>query len=56
MEAYATLLATDSYLPGVQLLVASLRQFTDKLLVILITPGVAKITRLQLKSLTNVMI
>ena len=54
--AYATLLATDSYLPGVQLMHATLRQFTPTLLVILITPNISKVTRLQLKYLDNVMI
>ena len=53
---YATLLATDSYLPGLQLLTATLRQFTQRTLVILITPNITKTTKLFLKKLPNVMI
>ena len=57
MEVFATLLATDSYFPGLQLMHSTLREFhPKKQLVVLITPNISKATRLQLKYLSYIVI
>ena len=51
------MLATDDYLPGVQVLHNSLRRFhARETLVILVTPDIARATRLKLKQLSYVQI
>lgn len=55
-NVYATLLATDSYLPGVQVLHHTLRQFTQRQLVILVSKAVSKASIMHLKKLSNVVI
>ncbi len=55
-NVYATLLATDSYLPGVQVLHYTLRKFTETQLVILVSQSVSKASILHLKKLKNVII
>ena len=51
------MLATDDYLPGVQVLHSSLRRFhARETLVILVTPDIARATRLKLKQLSYVQI
>ena len=52
MDVYCSLLATDSYLPGLLCLHASLRQYTKRTLVILITPNISRVTLLHLRQLT----
>eukprot|EP00397_Hematodinium_sp_SG-2012_P039101 GEMP01042637.1.p1 GENE.GEMP01042637.1~~GEMP01042637.1.p1 ORF type:complete len:242 (+),score=52.29 GEMP01042637.1:190-915(+) len=49
MEAYATLLTSDSFLMGVQCLYASLSRFTSKPLVVLATPQVSEGVRKRIE-------
>lgn len=55
-NVYATLLASDSYLPGVQVLHYTLRKYTQTQLVILVSQSVSKASILHLKKLNNVII
>eukprot|EP00347_Sterkiella_histriomuscorum_P022967 403336458 len=50
------MITDDGYLPGLQVLHYTLRKFTSRLLVIILAENVKKITEMQIKKLSNVMI